>query len=237
VRRILAAPFDGFVAESHARAGDLVKSGAPIAALDDRDIRLERVRAASQFAQYARQLQESLAKHDRSQLQILQAQQDQAQAQMRLMDEQLRRARLVAPFDGVLVSGDLSQSIGGAVKKGDKLFEVAPLAGYRVAIHVDESEIASVRPGQKGTLLLAAITEQSFELQVTLVTPVAQVRDGRNTFRVEAALAGEGAEQLARLRPGMEGVAKIETGPRNLVWIWTHRFTDWARLQLWSLWP
>jgi hypothetical protein len=35
----------------------------------------------------------------------------------------------------------------------------------------------------------------------------------------------------------MEGVAKIETGTRNLVWIWTHRFTNWARLQLWSLWP
>jgi hypothetical protein len=74
-------------------------------------------------------------------------------------------------------------------------------------------------------------------MRVTLVTPVAQVRDGRNTFRVEAVLAGEGPGGLARLRPGMEGVAKIETGPRNLVWIWTHRFTNWARLQLWSLWP
>jgi hypothetical protein len=35
----------------------------------------------------------------------------------------------------------------------------------------------------------------------------------------------------------MEGVAKIETGRRNLVWIWTHRFTNWLRLKVWSLWP
>lgn len=237
VRRAMTAPFDGFVAASHARAGDLVKKDAPIATLDDRDIRLERVRAASQYAQYARQIQESLAKHDRSQVQILQAQQAQAEAQMQLTDEQLKRARLTAPFDGLVVSGDLSQAIGGSVKKGEKLFEIAPLAGYRVAIQVDETEIAAVRPGQKGTLLLAAITERSFPMTVTSVTPVAQVRDGRNAFRVEAALDEAGAAEFARLRPGMEGVAKIEAGSRNLVWIWTHRFTNWARLQLWSLWP
>ena len=28
-----------------------------------------------------------------------------------------------------------------------------------------------------------------------------------------------------------------ETGSRNLVWIWTHRFTNWLRLKAWSLWP
>lgn len=233
VRRVITAPFDGYVASAHARAGDVVKQGAPVAALDDRDLRLDRVRVASQHAQYARQIQEAAAKHDRGQMQILQAQVAQAEAQLQLLDEQLKRARLAAPFDGLVVSGDLSQTIGGAVKKGETLFEVAPLSGYRVVVQVDEGEIASVEAGQKGTLLLAAITDRSFAFTVTVVTPVARAREGRNTFRVEAAL--EGAPE--RLRPGMEGVAKIETGPRKLVWIWTHRFTNWLRLTLWSLWP
>jgi multidrug efflux pump subunit AcrA (membrane-fusion protein) len=152
---------------------------------------------------------------------------------VQLLDEQLRRSRLSAPFDGLIVSGDLSQSVGGAVRKGDTLFEVTPLAGYRVVVQVDESEIASVAAGQKGTLLLAAITSQSFPITVTAVTPVAKAQDGRNAFRVEAALEGP----MERLRPGMEGIAKIETGQRNLVWIWTHRSTNWLRLKLWSLWP
>lgn len=233
VRRVMTAPFDGYVIASNARAGDQVKKDAPIAALDDRDLRLERVRSASQYAQYARQLQESSAKHERGQMQIMQAQMAQAEAQVQLLDEQLRRARLTAPFDGLIVTGDLSQSVGGAVRKGDTLFEVTPLAGYRVVVLVDESEIASVAAGQKGTLLLASITSQTFPITVTAVTPVAKVQDGRNAFRVEAALEG----QVDRLRPGMEGVAKIETGPRNLVWIWTHRFTNWLRLKIWSVWP
>ena len=57
--------------------------------------------------------------------------------------------------------------------------------------------------------------------------------EGRNAFRVEAALdAG-----AAVLRPGMEGVAKIETGEQRALWIWTRRLIDWVRLQLWKLWP
>ncbi len=47
--------------------------------------------------------------------------------------------------------------------------------------------------------------------------------------RVEAATAA--------LRPGLEGVAKIEVGRRRLVWIWTHELFDWIRLWAWSWWP
>jgi RND family efflux transporter MFP subunit len=233
VRRVMTAPYDGYVLSSHARAGDLVKKDAPIAAIDDRDLRLERVRWASQQAQYARQLQEAIAKHERGQMQIIQAQFSQAEAQVQLLDEQLRRAKVVAPFDGLIVSGDLSQSVGSAVRKGDTLFEVTPLSGYRVVVQVDETEIAAVAVGQKGTLLLAAITGQTFPITVTSVTPVARAKEGRNAFRVEASL--EGASE--RLRPGMEGIAKIAAGRRSLAWIWTHRFTNWLRLKVWSVWP
>ena len=37
-------------------------------------------------------------------------------------------------------------------------------------------------------------------------------------------------------RPGMEGIAKINVGRANLLWIWTHEMRDWLRLKLWSWW-
>ena len=52
-------------------------------------------------------------------------------------------------------------------------------------------------------------------------------------FRVEAKLQ-QGAE---RLRPGMEGVAKITAGNRKLIWIWTRYLVDWVRLELWTVLP
>ena len=65
------------------------------------------------------------------------------------------------------------------------------------------------------------------------IVPVATARDGRNFFRVEAALA----DASARLRPGMEGVAKIDVDRRRLAAIWTRSAVDRARLTVWTWWP
>jgi len=233
VRRTLAAPFDGYISTSDRRAGDVVKSGTVLATLDDRDLRLERLKWASQFAQYSKQYQEAVAGHDRAKAQIAQAQADQARAQMTLAEEQIARATVRAPFDGIVAKGDLSQSLGAAVRKGDTLFELTPLDAYRVIVQVDEGEIADVALGQKGTLVLASISDEPFGLKVTSVTPVTTQKDGRNYFRVEASLD----RASERLRPGMEGVAKVEIGQRRLIWIWTHRMMNWLRLFFWTWLP
>ena len=51
-----------------------------------------------------------------------------------LTGQQLERMQIMAPFDGVVVSGDLSQSLGSPVERGDVLFEVAPLDDWRLML-------------------------------------------------------------------------------------------------------
>ena len=230
VRRVLVAPFDGYVASSEHRAGEVVTEGTVLATLDDRDLRLEYYKWASQQAQYSKQYQEAVAQHDRAQANIVMAQVQQAEAQMNLLADQLARTRVTSPFAGLVISGDLSQSLGTSLKRGQVLFEVAPLNAYRVILEVDETEITSIASGQKGTLLLTSIPGESFPLVVTHVTPVAASREGRSYFRVEALLE----RKSDRLTPGMEGVAKIEVGKRKLFWIFTHKLFDWLRLTLWT---
>jgi len=141
--------------------------------------------------------------------------------------------RVVAGFDGVVVTGDLSQAIGSPVERGQVLFEIAPLAAYRVVLQVDERDVSDVKVGQAGQLLLAAAPSEPLVFSVEKITPVSTAREGRNYFRVEAKLQG-GAE---RLRPGMEGVAKVEIGRRHLVAIWLRPVIDWARLAAWTWLP
>lgn len=230
VRRVVVAPYDGYIEAAPRRAGDQVKAGEVLAAMDPRDLSLEQLRVAGQVQQYARQAQGALAEHERAQGGISQAQAQQAQAQLDLLADQIQRAAIVAPFDGLVVSGDLSQQLGNAVKRGQVLFEVSPLNAYRVTLEVDESEIDAVRMGQKGRLLLVALPGQAWPVTVTRITPVTVSHEGRSFFRIEASLDQAGAA----LRPGMEGVAKIDTGSRHLIWIWTHRFVDWLRVWAWT---
>jgi multidrug efflux pump subunit AcrA (membrane-fusion protein) len=154
-------------------------------------------------------------------------------AQLALISEKIARARLNAPFDGIVVSGDLSQQIGAPVEAGRKLFEIAPLRSYRIILQVDEREIRHVLIGQGGRLVMTGIAGEPMDFKVATVTPVATAQEGKNFFRVEAALT----EASPRLRPGMEGVGKIEVGSRSLWWVLTHSFTDWLILSLWTWMP
>jgi multidrug efflux pump subunit AcrA (membrane-fusion protein) len=158
------------------------------------------------------------------------AQVQQAEAQVSLLESQLSRTEITAPFDGLVVNGDLNQSLGSAVKRGQVLFEVAPLNLYRVILEVDQGEITDIQKGQKGTLKLSSIPDAVFPLTIIQLTPVSSSKEGRSYFRVEAVL-----DRVSdRLSPGMEGVGKIEVGERKLIWILTHKIVDWIRLTFWS---
>ena len=233
LQRALVAAVPGYLAEAHARAGDLVSAGDVLARLDDRDLQLEAQRWQSQRAQLEREYREALARQDRARVSILRARIDQAAAQQGLAEEALGRTEVVAPFDGIVLEGDLDRSLGSPVEQGSVLFEIAPLDGYRIIVEVDGRDIADVAVGQPGRLTLSALPDETLPLTVERITPLSTVRDGRNHFRVEASLT----EPRAALRPGMEGVAKIDAGRRRLLWIWTHELFDWLRLQLWSLLP
>ena len=75
----------------------------------------------SQRAQREGEYSQALAEHERSRVHVLQAQLAQVEAQIALIDEQLSRTRLVAPFDAVVVKGDLTQSLGAPVERGNVL--------------------------------------------------------------------------------------------------------------------
>jgi len=215
------------------RAGDVVHAGDVMAALDDKDLGIERLKWSTKKGEQEREYGKALAKQERAEASIIQAQIQQAVAQIDLLDEEIKRTRIVAPFDGLVISGDLSQSVGAAVKRGDELFQVAPLDSYRVILKVDERDITDIRPGQEGILLVTSIPLQPLHYVVTRVTPIAEAEEGMNSFRAEAMLQ----ESSGRLRPGMKGVSKTDVEQRLLIRIWTQRLVDWARVMIWKWVP
>src|SRR3990170_273161 len=233
MRQQVSAPFVGYVAEAPARAGDVVKRGQLLATLDDRELRLSRLKWLSQQEQLTRQYHQAMAVRNAPAVGILAAQIDQAKAEVALLDYNLAHTRLTAPFDGMVVAGDLSQALAAPVERGQALFEIAPLDAYRVVLQVSVRDVAYVRPAQRGTLVLTGTPGEPLPFVVETITPVSTAREGHNYFRVEARLD----RRLERLRPGMEGVGKIEIDRRLYVWIWTRQVVDWIRLELWKWLP
>ena len=133
----------------------------------------------------------------------------------------------------ILISGDLDQSIGAPIKRGEVLFEIAPLDSYRVIVEVDERDIEQIKVSQQGKLVLNSLPEMYFPFVIEKITPVSTTNEGRNYFVTEARLL----ESSTRLRPGMQGYGKIFIERRKLIWIWTHGLIDWFRLWAWGWIP
>ncbi|RLQ23595.1 HlyD family efflux transporter periplasmic adaptor subunit [Seongchinamella sediminis] len=233
VERVVTAPYAGYVSGAITRPGDVLAEGDEMARLEDRDLRLDLARLLSQREQLERQYLEAIAERERAGTQIIKAQIAQTDAQIELLNERVSRSVIRAPFAGTVVSGDLSRSIGEPVERGQTLFKVAPLGDYRVALSVDERDVTFLREGQRGRLVLAPRPELDLDIEVARITPVAAAEEGLNVFRVEARLL----QPAPDLRPGMTGTGKIDIGERRLLWIWTHRFTDWLRVALWRWLP
>jgi len=231
VQRVVVAPVDGFLEQVNVRPGDSVKSGQLLAELATQDLQAERMRRRSELAQHENVYRAALARADRTQLVINQARAAEAQAQLSLVENQLQRAQLRAPFDGIVIKGDLPQQLGAPVQRGEVLLTLAPDDRYRLIVEVDERDVALVDAGLHGRLVLTAEPNAVFDFSVVRLLPVAVAADGRNFFEAEGALEAAGKT----LRPGMRGVAKIAAGRRPAAWIATHRLFDWLRLTAWSL--
>lgn len=229
IQRTLSAPYDGFIADAPARAGDEVAEGDLIVQFDDRDLALERLRLVTELDRLRIEFSRALAERNRTETSIRRSQIDQSEARIALIDKQIERAAVRAPFDGLVTSGDLSQSIGAAVTRGEPLLTIAPLAEFRIVLQVDERRIAHIAPGQVGQLLVTAYPSRPFPIEVTTITPVAEYAGGQTTFRVEATVTGP----RGPLQPGMEGVAKVDLGEARLIAIWTAPFREWLHLTAW----
>ncbi len=230
VQRSIAAPTDSFIKQVRVRPGDRVKMGQPLLELADDDLLLEKRRLESEVARHEQSYTEALSRQDRAQMAGLQSKVIEARAQLELVEQQLQRVSLVAPYDAIVIKGDLKEQLGAPVKRGDVLLTISPSNEFRVVVEVEERDVSQIQAAQRGNIALTALAQQSFAMQVERILPVASTAQGRTFFEIEARI--ENPDAL--LRPGMEGVARIDTRERTLAWVLGHRLVDWMRLTLWS---
>jgi multidrug efflux pump subunit AcrA (membrane-fusion protein) len=202
IQRAAVAPFSGFISTAPVRAGDIVTAGQALATFDDRELSLEVLRLRSEYEQQVLKYNDAMGHRDPVAAHMAVALIEESKAELAQAESKLGRAKIVAPFAGVVVSGDLRQMLGSPVEKGQVLFQLAPLDSFRIILQVDERDISFVSAGQSGQLVLTGFSSRSFPFKVKVVTPVATASEGRNFFPVEAEIQ----DPDKQLRPGMEGV-------------------------------
>ena len=226
----VSAPFDGFIDQVPIDVGDLVEPGDLLLSFDTRELLLQEATAIANQIRYEREAEQARAQRATADMMIAEALADQAGAQLALVRHFIERADVQAPFNGIVVEGDLQELLGTPTQKGDALFRIARTENLYIEMNLDERDAQDVSEESIGEIAFLTRPDLAFPIVVERTDPVTVTRDAENVFVVRANLAGEASDWW---RPGMSGVAKINAGRRNVLWILTHRTIDFLRLYLW----
>ncbi len=229
-RRLITAPLVSYLDAVHVAVGDSVNTGQPLLDLDVKDYLIEASQLESEISTAEGEYRSAMASYDRKAMAVAEAQLRKVRSELDLIQGQINRARILAPADGVVISGDLTQQLGAPVDRGEVLLEIAPAANYQIHLLVDETDVAYAKVGQTGALTLKSDPFKDIHFTVTAIHPIAVVGEGATRFRLDA----RPDSAVQGLRPGQTGIARVEVGEASTLWIWTHRFVEWARLQMWG---
>ncbi len=229
-RQVVPAPFNGFIESVTVRVDQPVTAGETVlATLAGEELALELSANRAAAASARTEANKARSEGKLAEAAIAEKRAEEIEATVSLLTRQLDRARIVAPISGTVTSGDIDRLVGAPVQTGQLLFEIADLSRMYAEIGVPESRIADVQLGQTGRLATASYPDQKIAFEVERITPVAEVVDGRNVFRVRVQLL----DPPDWLRPGMSGEARITTGRTNLGGVLFRDLADWLRMRLW----
>ncbi|MEO0093326.1 MAG: efflux RND transporter periplasmic adaptor subunit [candidate division WOR-3 bacterium] len=223
----LQAQAMGTVDKLYVQEGDVVKKGQLLCQLDRKSYEADMLSAKARYEQakavyarnetlYARNLiaQEQFESY-KMQYEVAKAQYEQAQ-------DRLAKTKITAPISGTVVKVNIEEGetviIGTMNNPGTVMMVIADLSQMLAIVKVDETDIPSIKLGQKAEITIDALPDTVFEGIVTKIgyMPVQNILQTTETgtdFEVEVKLT----KTNATLKPGMTVSADIITAEKESV--------------------
>lgn len=227
--RHVHATSGGVLQAALALQGDRVRAGDLLCEFDHRDLDQQRTELATQLTVLERERDRALAAQSPAEAQLAVANQELIRAKLAIVDTKLAQAMVRSPIDGVVVWGDLRQAVGAVLPMGEPLYQVAPADRWTLEMEVPEAAAEDIAAGLSGMFATSAEPGKPSPLSIARVRPAAQLRKSQNVYVAEADVVS--AESW--FKPGMEGVAKLNVGPRRIAWVLTHRLVEYLQLHWW----
>ncbi len=213
--RFIVSRFDGILQDVLVQPGDEIRDGDVLARLDGRDNELDQAALAAERNKARKTRDHHLASGNTAAAQIAGLEEQRLEQQLSLLQEKQNHLTLSSPIDGIILTGDMKRIEGSPVGRGQTLFEVSPLKAMIVELAVREDHISFVDRGMEVTVRFDAYPNTTWNGKIEKINPKSMIRDNRNVFIAEL----EFNNPDGRLRPGMQGKAKIDAATKPLGWI------------------
>ena len=232
---VVRAPLDGVIDVFHVQPNQQVAAQQPLFSFDEIVIqsKLDIAQQAQATAEtdYRQTSQQALTDaRSKTQLGVLMGRVEERRAEVDALQEQLARARVLAPQAGVVLMDDPSEWIGKPVATGERILRIATLDDVEVEAWLPQADAIALSPGDNVTLYLSASPLAPVDAQLRYMAYDAVQRpDGTYAYRVRARLEGK-----TRHRVGLKGTARLH-GQWVPLSYWVLR-RPWATVRAWLGW-
>ena len=228
------AGVDGVVKNVYIREGDHVHQGAVLAELEDWNYRADLVAAEARYGEAMATMNRALAQNDGTLAGTERVKVDYFKSELTRAREQLDRTTIRAPFDGVVITPQVQNSVGRRLIHGDSFAEVMETSQVTVDVAVPEDDAALLQSGERVSIKLESFPLHTFRGDVTLISPQSQVESEQRFFMARVNVAN----QDGAIRPGMQGRGKVSVGwhPAGYVLFRGSAMWLWGKLWSWFGW-
>ncbi len=229
--RQMTTPFQGILKSSLVVPGERVQKDQPLAQLETRDLVVQRERYVAEKRLAEIERNRAAQVRDAAAMAKAEAKRQSAQSHLELIDWQIEHATIRAPWDAIVLSGDMKSRVGDVMPLGESLFEIAPQDRWAIELKIPEYAAPYLASKQLGQFTTHARPHDSIGCELEWLEGVASSHSGRNVFLARAILRDMPPSWI---RGGMDGTARIEAGRYPIWWVWLHRLGDTIRLQFWK---
>jgi len=208
---IIRAPLDGVIGQFHVAPNEKVRAGQALFGFDEsalaarHDVAAQTLATAeTEYRQYAQQA----VTDSKSKAQLAQTlgKIEERKAEAGFLGDQLERARVVAPVDGVALFDDPTEWIGKPVQTGERVMRIAAPGDVEVEAWVSLADAIPLADKANVTLYLSADPLNSISAELRYFSHDAVLRpNGIYAYRLRANIPG-GTER----RVGLKGTVKIQ---------------------------
>ncbi|MEE4355416.1 MAG: efflux RND transporter periplasmic adaptor subunit [Desulfococcaceae bacterium] len=203
-RSVLAAEWEGVLTAFKADAGDNVKKGAVLAEIFHRDIVFKKQKHRATRKYYKVQV-DNLTKLNEKGLvpveELEKARMEQAvnEAEIKIIDTEIARAKIRAPFSGLVVSRHIQPYEW--VRPGQPVVEIYDPDKLRIVADIPSEKVVILRKGQKDSFRFPDL-DKTVEAELDVIFPQVDVRS--NTVKIYWNVPASALKDV-QLIPGMKG--------------------------------
>ncbi|WP_040549890.1 efflux RND transporter periplasmic adaptor subunit [Pedosphaera parvula] len=202
--------------------GDQVKKGELLFALDDQDLQTDRASRLTDIEGAKLTVEKTHRNYERNQrlseaklisqevfddgktdYDLAQNALERSQKALRVVDDQLSKTRIVAPFDCTVLTRPISigQAVSGSggFNSGTEVMTIANLKEMIVNAHVNQADVTRMKMGQTVDIEVEAVPGLKFKGTVQRIAPQATIKNNIKGFAAQIFLKNIDP----RVRPGM----------------------------------